>query len=61
MVLSRNLGKAVVALVAVLGSKTAGVLTTPSLITRGIRVSGSAKHGHSLRELTADSLTQLND
>ena len=40
---SRNLGKAVVAVAAVLGSETAEVLVTPSLITRGTRASGYAK------------------
>ena len=44
---SRNLAKLVVAVAEVLGSETAEVLVTPSLITRGTRASRSVKHGQS--------------
>ena len=58
---SRNLGKAVVVVAAVLGSETVEAVVTPSLITHGTKASGSAKHGRSPRELAADSRTRLND
>ena len=57
---SRNLGKAVVAVAVALGSGAAEVLVTQNLVTRGTRVSGSAKHGHSSRLPWADSQTLIN-
>ena len=40
---SRNQARRVVAVLVALGSETAGVLATPSAITRGMRASGPAK------------------
>ena len=57
---SGNLGKSVVAVAAVLGSEIAELLATPSLITRGTRASGPAKHWYSPRQPSADSQTRLN-
>ena len=57
---SRNLGKVVVVVAAVLGPETVEVLVTPNLVTRGTRASRSAKHGRSPRELLGDSQTRLN-
>ena len=45
-----NLGKAVVVAAVVLGSETAGVLVTPSLITRGTRAFGPANREDSPRQ-----------
>ena len=47
---SRNLGKAVVAVVVVLGSETAEVLVTQNCVTLGMRAYRCAKHGHSSRQ-----------
>ena len=57
----RNLVKAVVVVAAVLGSETADVLVTPTLITRGTKACMSANYGHSSRELAADSQRRRND
>ena len=43
---SRNLGKAVVVVTAVLGSETAEELVTQKAVTRGTRASALAKYGH---------------
>ena len=58
---SRNPEKSVVVVAVVLGSETAEVLVTPSLITRGTRAFRSAKQWLSPRELAADTHTRLND
>ena len=57
--LSKNLGKAVVVVAAVLGSEIADALTMSSSVTRGTRASGPAKHGDSPKELAPDRQTRL--
>ena len=47
---SRNLVKTVVAVAAVLGSKTVEVLVTQNFSTHGMRVSRLAKHDHNPRQ-----------
>ena len=45
--LSKNPAKLVAVVVGVLGLETVEVVATPSLVTRGLRASGPAKHGRS--------------
>ena len=52
---SRNLGKLVVAVAAVLGSNNADMLVTPSLVTRGMKASRFAQHKRSPREALANN------
>ena len=54
---SENLAKAVVAVTEVLGSKTAEVQVTQTLITRGMRALRRAKHGRSPRQPSASRQT----
>ena len=57
---STNQTKVVVAVAEVLGSKTAEVLVTQNLITRGTRASRPAKHDCSLRQPAVNSQTLPN-
>ena len=58
--LSRNPARLVAVVAAVLGFETAEVGVTPSLVTRGLRVSGPAKHGRSRRQATINGYPVLN-
>ena len=57
---SRNLAKLVVVVTVVLGSITAEVQVTQTLITRGTKALRHAKHGHSPRQPSVSSQTLLN-
>ena len=57
---SRNLGKAVVAVAAVLGSKTVEALVTQDFSTRGTRAYMPAKHRDSPGQPSVSRQTLLN-